>query len=61
MSPRVKKKRNEMYPRYKKYAGFWVNTQKYPYILLYKQVHTPEGTYSIQSWGCTKQSNTQMI
>ena len=60
----VKKKREELELRYKKM--YWLlgkhsTLSVHNKILLYKQVLMPVWTYGIQLWGCTKQSNIQII
>lgn len=60
----VKKKRDELELRYRKM--YWLLGRHsalsvHNKILLYKQVLMPIWTYGIQLWGCTKQSNIQMI
>lgn len=60
----VKKKRDELDLRYRKM--YWLLGRHsalsvHNKILLYKQVLMPIWTYGIQLWGCTKQSNIQMI
>lgn len=60
----VKKKREELELRYKgmnwllgRHSSLSISNK----ILLYKAVLMPIWTYGIQLWGCTKQSNTQII
>lgn len=60
----VKKKREELELRYKKM--YWLlgkhsSLSVQNKILLYKQVLMPVWTYGAQLWGCTKQSNIQII
>ena len=60
----VKKKRDELGFKYKKmywligrHSSLSINNK----LLLYKQVLKPVWTYGIQLWGCTKQSNVNII
>lgn len=60
----VKKKREELELKYKKLH--WLLNRNsalsmHNKILIYKQVLMPVWTYGIQLWGCTKQSNVQVI
>ena len=57
---RVRKKREELGPKYKKM--YWLMGRRsalsiHNTLMLYKQILT----YVIQLWGCTKQSNTDTI
>ena len=59
-----KKKREELGLKYKKM--YWLlgrnsHLSTYNKLLLYKQILTPVWTYGIQIWGCTKQSNIDVI
>ena len=60
----VKKKREELGLRYKKM--YWLTGRDsslslHNKLLLYKQILKPVWTYGIQIWGCTKQSNIDII
>ena len=60
----VKKKREELEIKYKKM--YWLigrnaNLQLHNKLLIYKQVLKPVWTYGIQLWGCSKQSNRDII
>ena len=60
----VKKKRVEMDLRYKRM--YWLigrssSLSLHNKLLLYKQIPKPIWTYGIQLWGCTKQSNIEII
>lgn len=60
----VKKKREELALKYRKL--YWLMGRKsvlstYNKILLYKQLLKPVWTYGIQLWGCTSQSNINII
>jgi hypothetical protein len=60
----VKKKREEMGLRYKKM--YWLigrnsSLSLHIKLLLYKQILKPFCTYGIRLWGCTKQSNIDII
>jgi hypothetical protein len=60
----VKKKREKMDLRYKRM--YWLMGRKsslslHNKLLLYKQIPKPTWTYGIQLWGCTKQSNIDII
>jgi hypothetical protein len=61
---RVKKKREELGLKYGKI--YWLLGRKstlclHNKLVLYKQILKPIWTYGIQLWGCTKQSNIQII
>ena len=60
----VKKKREELGLKYKKMywlmrrgSALSINSK----LMLYKQILNPVWTYGIQLWGCTKQSNIDII
>jgi len=60
----VKKKREELDLRYKKM--YWLTGRNsslslHNKLILYKQILKPVWTYGIQLWGCTKQSNIDII
>ena len=60
----VKKKREEMDQRYKRM--YWLigrnsSLSLHNKFLLHKQILKPIWTYGIQLWGCTKQSNIDII
>jgi hypothetical protein len=60
----VKKKREELGLRLKK--KYWLigrnsSLSLHNKLLLYKQILKPVWTYGIQLWGCTKQSNIDII
>jgi hypothetical protein len=60
----VKKKREEMDLRYKR--TYWLigrdsSLSLHNKLLLYKQILKPIWTYGIQLWGCTKQSNIDIV
>jgi len=60
----VKKKRQEMDLRYKRM--YWLigrnsSLSLHNKLLLYKEILKPIRTYGIQLWGCTKQSNINII
>jgi len=60
----VKKKREELDLRYKKM--YWLigknsSLSLHNKLLIYKQILKPVWTYGIQLWGCTKQSNKDII
>lgn len=60
----VKKKREELGIRYRKMYWLLGRNSKmttYNKLLLYQQVLKPIWTYGIQLWGCTKQSNINII
>jgi len=60
----VKKKREELGLKYKKI--YWLMGRRsalsiHRKLMLYKQILKPVWTYGIQLWGCTKQSNIDII
>ena len=60
----VKKKRQELDLRYKKM--YWLigrnsSLSLHNKLIIYKQILKPVWTYGIQLWGCTKQSNINII
>ncbi len=60
----VKKKSEELRFKYRKM--YWLmgrnsSLSTYNKLLLYKQILKPIWTYGIQLWGCTKQSNVNII
>jgi len=60
----VKKKREELELKYKKM--YWLMGRRsvlsiHNKLMLYKQILKPVWTYGIQLWGCTKQSNIDII
>ena len=60
----VKKKRKELGLRYQKMywlIGMDSSLSLHNKLILYKQILKPVWTYSIQLWGCTKQSNIDII
>jgi hypothetical protein len=64
MTAHVKKKREELDLSYRKmywlmgrYSSLFLHNK----LLLYKQILKPGWTYGIQLWGCTKQSNIDII
>ena len=61
---RVKKKLEELGLRYRK--RYWLigrnsSLSLHNKLLLYRQILKPVWTYGIQLWGCTKQSNIDII
>jgi hypothetical protein len=62
--PHVKKKQEELTLKYrKKYwlMGRYSALSVYNKLMLYQQVFKPVWTYGIQLWGCTSQSNRNII
>jgi hypothetical protein len=60
----VKKEREDLGLKYKKmywFMGRRSALSKHNKLMLYKQILKPVWTYNIQLWGCTKQSNTDII
>jgi len=60
----VKKKRKVLELRYKKIywpVGRNSSLSLHDKLLIYKQILKPAWTYSIHLWGCTKQSNVNII
>jgi len=60
----VKKKREKLELRYKKMyclIGRNSSLSLHNKLLIYKQILKPTWTYGIQLWGCTKQSNIDII
>jgi hypothetical protein len=58
------KKQEELGLRYKKMywlIGWDSSLSLHNRLLLYKETLKPVWTYGIQTWGCTKQSNTDII
>ena len=58
------KRKEELEIKYKKMywlIGRNVNLQFHNKLLIYKQVLKPVWTYDIQLWGCSKQSNRDII
>jgi hypothetical protein len=60
----VKKKREELGLKYKKM--YWITRRRsalsiHNKLMLYKQILKLVRTYGIQLWGCTKQSNIDII
>ena len=60
------KKREKQGLRYKKKKMYWLigrnsSLSLHNKLLLYKQILKPFWTYGIQIWGCTKQSNINII
>jgi hypothetical protein len=62
--PHVKKKQEELNLKYRKMywlMGRYSNLSVYSKLMLYQQVLKPVWAYSIQLWGCTSQSNRNII
>jgi hypothetical protein len=57
--PHVKKKQEELYLKCRKM--YWLILSVYNKLMLYQQVLKPVWTYGIQLWGCTSQSNRNII
>jgi hypothetical protein len=60
----VKKKREELGLKYRKM--YWLMGRRsalsiYDKLKMYKQILNPVWTYGTQQWGCTRQSNTDII
>jgi hypothetical protein len=61
----VKKKREELGLKFKKYI-YWLMRRRsalsiYNKLMLYKQILMPVWTYGIRLWGCTEQSDIDII